>query len=213
MDGSVDPARSALMSRIRGKDTAPETILRKALWAAGLRYRKHARAPIGRPDVVFKGKRVAVFIDGCFWHGCPDHYVHPRSKRDFWANKLADNVARDRRQTLALEAAGWKVVRAWEHEIFESLDRVVADVRAALDGHAPARRAWRVVRVEELDRATDLERRHEVDLRVAECVQVVQRYRTTARGKRPAGLYPRAPVKRGSRGTRRGDGPPCSRGS
>lgn len=184
--------RSALMSRIRGRNTAPETILRKALWARGMRYRIHARTPVGRPDVVFPGRRVAVFIDGCFWHGCPEHYVRPRTRNEFWDAKLADNVARDRRQTLQLEAQGWRVVRVWEHEVFEALDDVVLRVQACFDGGSPRRRAsWRVSEVHVIDPASDLERRTLTDLRVAEKVRVVERYRTTARWKRPADLYPK----------------------
>jgi len=87
---------------------------------------------MGRPDVVFPGPKVAVFIDGCFWHGCPEHYVRPRSRTEFWAEKLAQNVARDRRQTLALEAQGWRVVRVWEHDVFTQLDEAVEDVTAAV---------------------------------------------------------------------------------
>lgn len=184
--------RSALMSRIRGRNTAPETILQKALWADGMRYRKHARTPVGRPDVVFPGRRVAVFIDGCFWHGCPAHYVRPRTRNAFWDAKLADNVARDRRQTLELEAQGWRVLRVWEHEVFEALDDVIERVRDCFDGKALRRRvSWRVQEVEVIDAASDLERRTLADLRVAEKVRVVERYRTTARWKRPADLYPK----------------------
>ncbi len=184
--------RSALMSRIRGRNTAPETILRKALWAQGMRYRIHARTPVGRPDVVFPGRRVAVFIDGCFWHGCPEHYVRPRTRNAFWDAKLADNVARDRRQTLELETQGWRVLRVWEHEVFEALDDVVERVRTCFDGAIPRRRAaWRVSEVRVIDAGSDLERRTLTDLRVAEKVRVVERYRTTKRWKRPTDLYPK----------------------
>ncbi len=69
----VPPSRSALMKRIKGKDTKPEKILRRALWASGIRYRLKGKLPSGRPDLLFPGKSVVVFIDGCFWHGCPDH--------------------------------------------------------------------------------------------------------------------------------------------
>ena len=108
-----DAERSRMMSRIRGRNTRPERRLRQALWAAGLRYRKHAKTPVGRPDLVFVGPRVAVFVDGCFWHGCPRHYVRPRSRTDFWSRKLRENVDRDRRQTLELHVRGWTVVRIW----------------------------------------------------------------------------------------------------
>src|SRR5436305_4641398 len=101
--------RSEQMARIRGKNTSPEMLLRRALWAAGLRYRVHYRTPAGRADIALVKVQLAIYIDGCFWHGCPDHYVRPRSQADFWAAKLAQNVERDRRQTLQLETSGWKV--------------------------------------------------------------------------------------------------------
>ena len=125
-----DPKRSALMSRIRGSDTTPELLLRQRLWSDGLRYRLKYKVPAGRPDLVFPGARVVVFMDGCFWHGCPDHYVRPSSRSTFWAQKLAENVERDQRQTRELEAAGWRVIRIWEHEdATAGADRIEAAVR------------------------------------------------------------------------------------
>src|SRR5262245_51945914 len=112
------------MARIRPRDTSPERLLRKHLWNAGLRYRLHVPTPAGRPDIVFVSRRVAVFVDGCFFHGCPDHYVRPRSSCAFWAEKLAANVRRDIDQTRELERLGWRVCRIWEHEVFENPSRV-----------------------------------------------------------------------------------------
>ncbi|MCB9789036.1 MAG: very short patch repair endonuclease [Deltaproteobacteria bacterium] len=178
-------SRSEQMSRIRGKDTTPERRLRSALWAAGLRYRLHARTPIGRPDVVFAGRRVAVFIDGCFWHGCPYHYVRPRSRAGFWAAKLASNVARDRRQTLALEELGWSVVRVWEHEVRDDLPVAVARVQAAVDGCPGVREAWRVVRVEVVDIGTDQERRYLEALRDAAMTRTEEGRRITEKRRLP----------------------------
>jgi DNA mismatch endonuclease (patch repair protein) len=173
------------MSRIRGKDTKPEHRLRRALWAAGLRYRKHARTRAGRPDIVFPGPRVAVFVDGCFWHGCPDHYVRPRTRAGFWAEKLRANTARDRRQTLELESADWLVMRVWECELHEQhdVDAVVTDVRRAVrDGvRSPAAR-WVVVRVE--SDANDHEARHEELLRDPSSHRCVHRVRQTRKRKR-----------------------------
>ena len=152
--------RSEQMSRIRGRDTSPERVLRSALWRAGLRFRLQSRTPHGRPDVVFAGARVAVFIDGCFWHGCPDHYVRPRTRNEFWSSKLLENVERDRRQTLQLEAAGWRVCRFWEHQIFESMPEPLETVRAALqekEWNPPI--SWRVTRVDALPGEGDTEQR------------------------------------------------------
>ena len=125
--------RSHCMSRIRGKNTGPEMILRKALWSARLRYRLHARI-VGRPDVAFVGARVAVFVDGCFWHGCPMHSVKPKTNGSFWAAKLARNKARDKVVTAALQSDGWTVIRFWEHEVEDDTRRLVRQVRRAMRG-------------------------------------------------------------------------------
>ena len=99
----------------------------------------HAATPAGRPDIVFPGARVAVFIDGCFWHGCPDHYVRPRSSEEFWSKKLAENCRRDSVQTKRLEDIGWRVCRVWEHEV--SLPRASdSDIRSAI-----ASTRWRLL--------------------------------------------------------------------
>src|SRR3954451_11742190 len=84
----------------------------------------------GRPDIVFGRAQLAVFVDGCFWHGCPEHGEMPASNREFWETKIGGNRDRDRRQTAALEDAGWTVLRIWEHEsLNDALSRVVARVR------------------------------------------------------------------------------------
>lgn len=100
------------------RNTHPEVALRRLLHAAGLRYRLHRRVPGTRReiDVAFIGARVAVFVDGCFWHGCPEHGSIPKSNAEWWASKIAENAARDADTTRRLEALGWRVVRVWEHE-------------------------------------------------------------------------------------------------
>ena len=109
--------RSALMARIRGGDTGPELELRRAVWARGLRYRVNFRVGRVRPDLVFVGARLAVFVGGCFWHGCPQHSTIPKNNREFWEQKLRRNRERDAENTQWLEAEGWRVLRLWEHEI------------------------------------------------------------------------------------------------
>lgn len=159
-------SRSEQMARIRSRHTTPELVLRRLLWRAGLRYRLHAMTPAGRPDIVFPGAQVAVFVDGCFWHGCPDHYVRPRSSGDFWCRKLSENFRRDAAQTKRLEALGWRVCRIWEHEVFETADGAVQRIRSAVDGarwRPPTE--WRVIKVVETDRQLDRERRYLRDLR------------------------------------------------
>ena len=146
---SIDAERSALMSRIRGKNTSPELLLRRTLWARGLRYRIHRQVEGSRPDLVFVGPKVAVFVDGCFWHGCPLHYVRPRSRDTFWARKLLDNVRRDRRQTMELEREGWTVLRIWEHEVLADPEMAADTVSEMLQpGRSLNAPDWRVVEVE-----------------------------------------------------------------
>lgn len=102
----------------RGRDTIPELAIRRRLHAAGLRYRVNF-APLGgrfRADIVFPRCRIAVFIDGCFWHGCPEHATLPKQNSDYWLPKLRRNIERDRETTSRLEATGWTVLRFWEHE-------------------------------------------------------------------------------------------------
>ena len=114
------PSRSDNMRAIRRRDTGPELEIRSLLHRAGLRYRVDYRIGTGRsaprPDIVFTTQRIAVFIDGCFWHQCPDHATMPKANRDFWEPKLQRNVERDRENDAALEATGWTVLRFWEHE-------------------------------------------------------------------------------------------------
>lgn len=123
--------RSYCMSQIRDKDTKPEIILRKALWGLGYRYRINYKLT-GKPDIVFPGKHIAVFVDGCFWHCCPKHCKMPETNREFWEKKLHRNVERDKEVTLKLKKDGWKVIRIWEHEIKSNLiscvNRVVREL-------------------------------------------------------------------------------------
>ena len=106
----------------RRRDTGPERAIRSALHGAGLRFRVDyaIRVPGAaraiRPDIVFTRRRVAVFIDGCFWHGCAAHSSVPRTNSDYWAPKLTRNAERDREQAAVLTSAGWEVIRVWEHE-------------------------------------------------------------------------------------------------
>lgn len=179
-------SRSEQMSRIRSRNTGPERLLRSALWSARLRYRVQCKTPVGKPDLVLPGPRVAVFIDGCFWHGCPLHYVRPRSNSNHWATKLRNNVDRDRRQTTELEALGWRVIRIWEHEIYQSLPNVVETIRRLSKGPKPDLSAdWRVVEVEELDTISRTERRYLEQLRDGRIRKMEEGLRITAKWHRP----------------------------
>lgn len=123
--------RRFCMSRIRGKDTSAELAVRKALWHLGFRYRCHTSLP-GRPDIVFPGRRVAIFIDGCFWHGCPMHSTTPKTRRQFWVTKISANVERDHRVTRDLQRDGWTVLRIWEHDIRDNLATTISTIVARL---------------------------------------------------------------------------------
>ena len=128
----VDPRRSRNMAAIRSRDTAAELALRRELHRRGRRFYVNRRVLGDRRsvDLVFPRLHVAVFVDGCFWHACPQHSKPPRINTDYWSPKLARNVERDRRTDAELRAAGWAVVRVWEHE---SLDAAASRVEAALD--------------------------------------------------------------------------------
>jgi len=126
--------RSANMRAIRRTDTKPELALRRALHRMGYRFRKDHRLDLDtgqrvRPDIAFTARKVAVFVDGCFWHACPDHGSKPSVNQGYWAPKLLRNVERDRAADSALERAGWRVVRLWEHV---PLEAAVAAVVTAL---------------------------------------------------------------------------------
>ena len=123
------------MSRQASRDTLPELLLRRRLHARGLRYTVHRRpvAEVRRTaDIVFSRVRVAVFVDGCFWHGCPQHATAPKTNAVWWSTKLARNVERDRETDALLADAGWSVVRVWEHEPpDDAATRVQAVIEAA----------------------------------------------------------------------------------
>ncbi|MER7474534.1 very short patch repair endonuclease [Micromonospora sp. NPDC000018] len=104
------------MKRIRRASTKPELLIRQELHRRGLRFRINHPALPGRPDIVFTKARLAVFVDGCFWHQCPEHGVMPKNNREWWQAKLRRNVERDREKDAALTALGWQVLHFWEHE-------------------------------------------------------------------------------------------------
>jgi DNA mismatch endonuclease (patch repair protein) len=127
---------SERMARVRRRDTTPELELRSELHRRGLRYRIDRRPLKGVPsraDLVFGPAKVAVYVDGCFWHSCPEHGTMPRSNEAFWRDKLSRNQERDATVNGLLDAAGWTVVRVWEHEeIDAAADRVESAVRKSL---------------------------------------------------------------------------------
>ncbi|MFD3406702.1 very short patch repair endonuclease [Kribbella sp. NPDC058693] len=128
------PGRSRNMQAIRRTNTKPEVELRSALHRDGFRFRKdlniHTSTRRVRPDIVFTARKVAVFVDGCFWHCCPEHGRQPTVNSGYWSPKLQRNVERDRLADTALETDGWTVVRIWEHEhLNEAISKVTAVLR------------------------------------------------------------------------------------
>ncbi|MBN2456667.1 MAG: very short patch repair endonuclease [Sedimentisphaerales bacterium] len=108
------------MKAIPSQDTGPEKKLRSFLHDTGLRFRKDVEPIPGircKADIVFRKTKLCIFIDGCFWHGCPLHFKPPKTNSEWWVEKINDNVERDRRKTLLIESNGWTVLRYWEHEI------------------------------------------------------------------------------------------------
>jgi DNA mismatch endonuclease, patch repair protein len=128
--------RSAVMSRIRSSNTTPEVRLRRGLHARGVRFRlgQTIRTGEGRPikpDLAFKGRRLAVFVDGCFWHGCDEHFRMPSTNKDYWSAKISRNAQRDAATDQRLTELGWQVIRVWEHDdIDEVVDRVAEALRS-----------------------------------------------------------------------------------
>jgi DNA mismatch endonuclease (patch repair protein) len=129
--------RAANMRANRRTDTKPELDLRRALHARGLRYRKDFRLDLAdgrrvRPDIVFTRRKVAVFVDGCFWHACPEHGSKPKNNEWYWSPKLLKNVQRDELNNTALTVAGWTVIRVWEHvPLDDAINTVVAAIQTS----------------------------------------------------------------------------------
>jgi DNA mismatch endonuclease, patch repair protein len=130
---SSDATRRSMQGN-RGRDTKVELALRRALHSRGLRYRVHRRPVAGlrcESDILFQAAKVAVFVDGCWWHGCPEHWSAPKNNREWWTRKISLNVERDRRNDQMLSAAGWCVLRIWEHQ---NVEEAAAQVEAVVRG-------------------------------------------------------------------------------
>jgi DNA mismatch endonuclease (patch repair protein) len=120
------------MSRIRAKNTGPEVKLRKLLFSNGIRgYRIHYALP-GKPDIVFTKKKIAIFVDGCFWHKCPICFQEPETRKEFWMKKINSNVERATKVNEKLRQNGWTVIRIWEHEIRKDPENAVKKIIDAL---------------------------------------------------------------------------------
>tara|TARA_Y100001958_G_scaffold107799_1_gene75594 strand:- start:2577 stop:2990 length:414 start_codon:yes stop_codon:yes gene_type:complete len=116
------------MRRMPTRDSKPEIKIRKVLYSLGLRYRVHQKHLPGKPDISFGPAKVAVFVDGCFWHNCPDHGTIPKSNRDWWVEKFKKNRERDKRKDRELRQIGWEPIHIWEHEDPEEASKYIARV-------------------------------------------------------------------------------------
>lgn len=124
--------RRQIMSAVRSRNTGPELALRRALWAAGIRgWRCHSRKLPGTPDIAWRRVRVAVFVDGAFWHGHPSRH-RPGRSGEYWDAKIEANIARDRCVDAQLAERGWTVIRVWDFEIQRNVDEVIDEIRRAL---------------------------------------------------------------------------------
>lgn len=117
VDNLSKEKRGRVMASIRGKDTEPEITIRKLLWKEGVRYRIHNKSIYGTPDISIKTDRIAIFIDGCFWHGCKRCYKEPKSNVGFWRKKILDNRKRRIKVRSQLRRGGWNVQEFWEHQV------------------------------------------------------------------------------------------------
>ena len=119
--------RSKRMSLIKGKWTKPEKRMHNLLKGRKIRHEMHPKI-LGSPDIILKDKKIAIFIHGCFWHGCKKCYVAPSSNKEFWVNKLEKNVVRDKKNINVLRKHGWVVIIIWEHEIDSDSTKCVSSV-------------------------------------------------------------------------------------
>jgi DNA mismatch endonuclease, patch repair protein len=133
MDTFSKQKRSEIMARIKGKDSGMELSLRRALTEANIRYRKNVNRLPGKPDIAFIGKKVVVFLDSCFWHGCKWHGSMPKSNKEFWRQKIRKNKERDSIVTRDYKQMNWTVLRFWEHELKRDTQKVVSLIRTAIE--------------------------------------------------------------------------------
>jgi len=125
--------RSEIMSRVRNKDSKIETSFRKELWKHGFRYRKNSSKYFGKPDMVLPKRKIVIFIDSCFWHGCKKHCRVPSAHKDYWTQKVARNMKRDKEVLQYYkQKQGWKIFRIWEHDLNKSSKKAIVKIVAFL---------------------------------------------------------------------------------
>lgn len=128
MDKFTKSKRSEIMAKVRSRDSRIEVLFRKEIWKRGFRYSKNSGSRFGKPDLVLPKYKAVIFIDSCFWHGCPRHGTFPTTRPKFWAKKLKRNKLRDKEVNKHYRKKRWKIIRVWEHEINGNLDKVMKKV-------------------------------------------------------------------------------------
>ncbi len=134
LDNQTPEVRRRTMQAVRSSGSRMEAAFSRELWHRGLRFRKNVSGLRGKPDIAVKKVRVAIFLDSCFWHGCPEHGTLPSDNRDYWAAKIARTVVRDCEVSNEYHELGWTVLRFWEHELKSDFDRCVKIAEKALRG-------------------------------------------------------------------------------
>lgn len=135
MDTHTPTQRKYNMSQIKSSDTLIELKFRKFIWKSGLRGYRIKSKITGRPDIYFFKQKVAVFIDGCFWHKCPIDFIRPKSRNDYWDKKIKNNVKRDKKINIELKKENIKALRFWEHEIVNNLEKCYSILKTAYEKH------------------------------------------------------------------------------
>lgn len=133
VDNLSKEARSENMRAIRSKGTSLEAKVSKELWRIGYRFRRNVKGMYGKPDFAIKKYKLVVFIDSCFWHGCPIHYRIPKSNEEYWRSKIERNKQHDSLVTCYYEESGWTVIRIWEHQIKDDFNGVIARIVDAVE--------------------------------------------------------------------------------
>ena len=128
MDFVTAEKRSEMMSKIRSKETSLEIGFRKVLWHSGIRYRKNPKGWFWKPDILIQKRKIAIFLDSCFWHGCPEHFTLPKTRQDFWETKIGKNRERDSLVTEYYEKKWWKVFRFWEHTLKRDMSKIALKI-------------------------------------------------------------------------------------
>ena len=128
MDVHTKEQRSKNMKAIHSKNTKMEVLVSKYLWNNGIRFRKNVKDLFGKPDIAIKKYKVVIFLDSCFWHKCPEHFIKPSTNIEFWENKITTNVARDLKVNEYYKNKGWHVLRIWEHEIKKDFNNTMQKI-------------------------------------------------------------------------------------